>query len=369
VRAVWSCFRGLYADNPRALYEGFLARDPQGVTHTWLCTAATEGTFPAGTATVRYGTPEARAALESADLVVANDCISMDWVKRSGTTYLQTWHGTPLKRIHHDAPVRPGWLDAPDRDVARWDALLSPNPPSSGRLRGAFRYRGPVWETGYPRNDLLSSPGRDRVRTEVRARLGIPDEATAVLYAPTWRDDLVFDESSGPGFELALDVADFARRLGEDHVLLVRLHSIVAGRLQPDPGLPVLDVSDEPDSAALYLAADVLVTDYSSAMFDFAVTGKPIVLFPYDLAHYRDDLRGFYVDIEEVAPGPVVLTSRELVETIGDVDRLAGDRWADRYAAFRDTYCPLEDGHATDRVLDLLSTARPPAGHTTGERG
>jgi CDP-glycerol glycerophosphotransferase len=368
VRVVYFTFRGLFADNPRAVYEGLLARDAGDIAHTWLCTPKTQDTFPPGVDTILYGTPEAAAALAAADVVVANDCMSMQWTKSPGTVYLQTWHGTPLKRIHHDAPVRPGWLDRPDMDVARWDMLLSPNPASTERLRRAFRFTGEIQETGYPRNDVLSGPDRNRVRARVRAELGLADGTTAVLYAPTWRDDLVFDAAGGRDFEVPIDLAAFADRLGTDHVLLTRLHSMVAGRLAIPPGAPVIDVSDRPESAELYLASDILVTDYSSAMFDFAVTGKPMVFYTYDLEHYRDDVRGFYFDLAEVAPGPLVRTSEELVEAIAGSD-VAASQLADRYARFRDTFCSLEDGHATDRVIDLLFPPGDPAGRSTQERG
>jgi CDP-glycerol glycerophosphotransferase len=368
VKVVYFTFRGLFADNPRAVYEGLLARGARDLTHTWLCTEKTEHTFPSGVETIVYGTPEAAAALAAADVVVANDCMSMEWTKSPGTTYLQTWHGTPLKRIHHDAPARDGWLDKPDRDVARWDLLLSPNPASTERLRHAFRFGGEVHETGYPRNDVLNGPDRDEVRARVRDELGLPDGTTAVLYAPTWRDDLVFDTSDGRDFEMPIDLGAFADRLGGDHVLLTRLHSMVGGRLAAPPGAPVIDVSDRAEAAELYLAADVLVTDYSSAMFDFAVTGKPMVFYTYDLEHYRDDLRGFYFDLAEVAPGPLVRTSEELIEAIAERD-VAASELADRYARFRDTFCSLEDGHATDRVLDLLFPPGGSAGRPTVERG
>lgn len=368
MRAVWFSFRGLYADNPRALYEALPARAGDPITSTWICTPATQGTFPPGVETVLFGTPECVAALESADLVVANDCISLDWVKKPGATYLQTWHGTPLKHIHHDVrPVRPGWLDKADRDVARWDLLISPNPVSARRLADAFGFRGPVHTTGYPRNDLLSGPRRDEVRAAARARLGIVDGCTAVLYTPTWRDDLVFDPST-PDFELPIDLDRFTARLGEDHVLLVRLHGMVKDRFQPRTGQAVIDVSSVADPAELYLAADVMVTDYSSSMFDFAITGRPMILFAYDLEHYRDDLRGFYEDLTEIAPGPLVRSSEELVDAIADVDRAAAEH-ATAYARFQQAFCALEDGHATERVLDLLFPSGTHAGRTTQERG
>jgi CDP-glycerol glycerophosphotransferase len=368
VKVVYFTFRGLFADNPRAVYEGLLARGDGDFSHTWLCTAKTQGTFPAGVETILYGTPEAAAALAAADVVVANDCMSMDWTKSPGTTYLQTWHGTPLKRIHHDAPVRPGWLDKPDRDVARWDMLLSPNPVSTERLRHAFRFGGAVHETGYPRNDVLSRPEGDRIRAEVRAQLGIADGVTAVLYTPTWRDDQVFAEGGGPQHSFPLDLNEFAADLGEDHVLLLRLHQMVSDRLEFPEGGPVRDVSAYPDIRYLYLAADVLVTDYSSAMFDFGVTGKPMLFFTYDLEHYRDDLRGFYVDLAEVAPGPLLRTSDELVAAIAGIDEVIADH-AGSYARFRETFCALEDGHATERVLDLLFPSGDSAGRATQERG
>jgi CDP-glycerol glycerophosphotransferase len=224
-----------------------------------------------------------------------------------------------------------------------------------------------VHETGYPRNDPLSARDRDAVRTRVRAELGIADGTTAVLYAPTWRDDLVWGD--GPDFALPLDLDDVTARLGDDHVLLVRLHTMAKDRPHFAPGVPARDVTDVADTAGLYLAADVLVTDYSSAMFDFAVTGKPQLFFTYDYDHYRDDLRGFYFDLPEIAPGPLLATSKELVDALVGIDAVTAE-YAERYARFRERFCSLEEGRASERVLDLLfppggSAARP----TETERG
>ena len=116
----------------------------------------------------------------------------------------------------------------------------------------------------------------------------------------------------------------------------------------------VVDVSFYRDVRELYLAADVLVTDYSSVMFDFALTGKPIVYYAYDLDRFRDEIRGFYFDLVPQAPGPVVQTEDELVDALLHLDT---DRWSQPYAAFRSTYGGLEDGHATDRVLEQLGAA------------
>src|SRR3712207_5887957 len=223
--------------------------------------------------------PGARAALESADLIIANTHIELDWVKKPGAIYLQTWHGTPLKRIHNDVLWAPeGRLAFLDRDVARWDYLVSPNAVSTPRLREAFGFTGEVLEVGYPRNDLLSSPRAAAVRAQVRATLGIPDDVTAVLYTPTWRDDEYFADGT-PNVQLALDVEGFVRELGPKHWLLPRLHYMVTERSQGLDRDGVVDVSRYPDVRELYLAADVMITDYSSTMFDFAITGKPMLFY------------------------------------------------------------------------------------------
>jgi CDP-glycerol glycerophosphotransferase len=353
VKVVLNSFRGLYSDSPRSIFEALRERG-DAHEYVWLARPDRVADFPADVTTVDFGGPEAVAALESADVVVSNDHIGFDWDKSPGTVYLQTWHGTPLKRIHNDVLWAPeGRLAYLDTEIARWDALLSPNAVSTPRFRKAFGFTGPVHETGYPRNDVLNSPDRDRIRAELRAQLGIADGATAVLYTPTWRDDLVFAGDGGPQHTFPLDLADFARALGEDHVLLLRLHQMVSDRLELDEGSPILDVSAYPDIRYLYLAADVLVTDYSSTMFDFAVTGKPIVNFTYDLDYFSDTLRGFYFDLAEAAPGPLLATSDEVLAAIAELARRPWEP-TPAYTRFQQTFCSLEDGHATERVLDLF---------------
>jgi CDP-glycerol glycerophosphotransferase len=171
-----------------------------------------------------------------------------------------------------------------------------------------------------------------------------------VLYTPTFRDDSVFAERP---FELGLDTDAFAAALGSDHVLLLRLHYLVREELPPPTHAAVRDVSSHPDVSELYLAADVLVTDYSSSMFDFAVTGRPIAFLAYDLEDFQHRVRGFYFDLADEAPGPLVDTTEELVGVLRDLEGVR-TRYAERYARFRERYCHLEDGRATDRVVGRL---------------
>jgi len=351
MRVVYNSFNGRYADNPRALHQGLL-RAGGGHEHVWLADPRHAATFPGNVRTVPIASPRGRAALEVADLVVANCHTDLDpWRKGRGSVYLQTWHGTPLKAIHRLAVSQPPAeeMDVLDLEISRWDHLISPSPAASELLRAAFGYSGSVLETGYPRNDVLSAPDSEQHRERVRRQLGLADDATVVLYAPTFRDDEV--EGDVP---LGLDVVALADALGPGYVLLVRQHYYLGHRPRYPDGPGLRDVSVYPDISDLYLAADALVTDYSSALFDFAVTGKPILLHPYDLEHYRDRLRGFTFDILAESPGPVVLDQAELTQLLRDLPGVAAQH-AERYDRFRARYCHLDDGHATERVLEQLA--------------
>jgi CDP-glycerol glycerophosphotransferase len=303
--------------------------------------------------TVEFGSERSIKELESADVVVSSTHIELDWHKSPDSLYLQTWHGTPLKHIHFDSLwAPPGRVAYLTEDVRRWDYLLSPNHASTEVLRRAFGFTGEILETGYPRNDVLNGPRREEIRDRVRRQFGVPDGTTVVLYTPTWRDD-VLDARGRQDFSLHLDLEEFGRRLGGDYFLLLRTHFLISAELPPIDGPGVRDVSAYPEVSDLYLAADVMVTDYSSTMFDFAVTGKPMLFYTYDLSDYRDRLRGFYFDFEAQAPGPLLRTSTEVVEALLALPAQQA-RYADAYARFQAKYCHLEDGKAAGRVIDRL---------------
>ncbi|RAJ33510.1 CDP-glycerol glycerophosphotransferase [Kitasatospora sp. SolWspMP-SS2h] len=347
-----------YSCNPRAVHEELVARGLP-LEHLWVVEDGQEQP-PAGTTALRMWSPEWYEALATSRYLVGNTHFPDFLERREGQVVAQLWHGTPLKRIARQVRTEwmaeDGYLDRLEREVRQWNLLLSPSPFAGPILADSFDYRGEPLEAGYPRNDRLVRA--DPVeRAAVRARLGVPEGRTVVLYAPTWRDD----QRDGDRYrlDLRLDVEAARAALGEDHLLLLRPHVHVGGRM-PDDDF-VRDVSDHPDVADLMLAADVLVTDYSSLMFDFAVTGRPMLFFTYDLEHYRNRLRGFTFDFQAHAPGPLLSTSAEVVAALRDFDPAP---YAERYRAFRERFCPLDDGRAAARVVDrMLELARPlPAG-------
>jgi len=346
-----------YSDSPRAIHQELVARGLP-LEHQWVVMDG-QVALPDGVRPVRLSGREWYEAYATCRYIVTNQHLPPWFRRREGQVVVQTWHGTPLKRIGHDiADVRfadPEYLEKLAVETPNWSLLLSPNRFSTPIMRRAFRFQGEILESGYPRNDVLRR-GREETAAQVRAVLGLPPGKRVVLYAPTWRDD----EYYGPGrykLSLNLDLDRAEQLLAEDHVLLIRRHPNVADEI-PQAGRGfVWDVSTYPDMADLLAATDILVTDYSSVMFDFANTGRPMLFFTYDLEHYRDRLRGFYFDFEAEAPGPLLATSDEVIEAIRNVDAVA-QQYQDAYRAFAERACDLDDGFATVRVVDrMLSIA------------
>ncbi len=344
-------------DNPLGIAAELRSRGDDR-EHIWVVTDQAV-LAPEGATTVLMGTREYYEALARSRYLVSNDDMPAHYRKRDGQTYLQTWHGTPLKRIGFDIE-RPqfvsgaAYLDHLAEDVARWDLLLSQNAFSTPVLRRAFRFDGEICEYGYPRNDVLNRPsGMAELTAAVRDRLGIPDGKRVVLYAPTWRDNQ-FYAAGRYRFDLRLDLERAWKALGDDYVILIRGHHHMADDV-PDITAAgfAMNVTRYPDISELFLVSDVLVTDYSSVMFDYASTGRPMLFFTYDLENYRDQLRGFYFDFEPEAPGPLLASSEEVISAIGDIDAVAA-RHADAYQAFAAKFCPLDDGKAGARVCDRL---------------
>jgi CDP-glycerol glycerophosphotransferase (TagB/SpsB family) len=327
-------------DNPLGI-DRVIARDHPEVRRYW---SVTDGSVavPPGAIRVIEGSAEWWRARAAARVLVVNDWLRWYFRRRAHQHVLQTWHGTMLKKLARDRPdMSRRRRFAILRQARRWDALLAQNEYSAAIFRTSYAFNGPIWTTGYPRNDVFGDPSR---ADAVRAAIGLPDGVHAVLYAPTWRDDR--DEMVD-----YLDLAEFAASLPSDHVLLVRGHSRTLAFGQDVRAEQLLDVTSYPDVADLMLVADLLVTDYSSVMFDFAATGKPMVFYTPDIAHYGEVLRGFYFDLLADAPGPVVTTADELRSAILDP---RPSEFAGRYARWQAKFTALDDGHAAERVVARL---------------
>ncbi|WP_206427589.1 CDP-glycerol glycerophosphotransferase family protein, partial [Leucobacter chromiireducens] len=231
------------------------------------------------------------------------------------------------------------------------------NPHSTEQFRESYAFRGEILELGYPRADRLARAtiGAERNPIAVRSAriaLELPLDKRVLAYTPTWRD-------GGVTVVDGLNVQRLAEELGDDWVIVARGHTRTHG-LGGYGGAAarVIDASAHPDVNDVILAADLLVTDYSSIMFDAAVARVPMLFFVPDLAAYRDRERGFTFDFERDAPGPL-LAERSAVVACAQEWAEVGDRasWLrpERAEAWCERFAPHDDGHAAARVVSALS--------------
>jgi CDP-glycerol glycerophosphotransferase len=342
--AYW--YRG-YACNPAAVYAAARRLAPQ-VRGVWVVRRDRVGTLPPGVEYVVAGTRDYYRALARARWLV-NNVNFPDFVrKRPGSVHVQTHHGTPVKVMGLDQQRYPVGALGMDfgrllRRVDRWDFSVTANSFSTQMWERAYPAGYTTLEVGYPRNDRLALAGPAEVR-QVRAELGFGPDDLVVLYAPTHREHL-------PGWQPPFDPDRFLDALGPTGRLLMRSHYFHDRRRRtPGPGAGrLLDVSAHDSVEDLYLAADVLVTDYSSAMFDYAVLDRPIVLHVPDWAAYRV-ARGVYFDVTSEPPGAVAGDFPELLEVFRSGAYRGPVAEAAR-RAFRARFCALDDGHAAERVV------------------
>jgi CDP-glycerol glycerophosphotransferase len=346
---LFESFQGkVIGDNPLDIFNEVKERFP----NLELIWATGKGTAaPAGARGVRFGSREWLNALATSKYLVNNTNFPWYFRKVSGQVYLQTWHGTPLKRLGRDIPnnyLTKSYLDTMDREATYWDYLISPSPFCTEIFPGSFGYQGNIIETGYPRNDRLSKITGAQ-RQEIRERIGISDPSTyVVMYAPTWRD---YNRSATGNWQ-SVNFMDENIQLPEGFQMIYRGHTNTHAVHNAGVAGRAIDVTLYPDVTELYIAADVLITDFSSVMFDYTVTGKPIMFLAPDLERYRAE-RGFYFDFETMAPGPILNTDAEVLQTLGRIDQVSKD-YETRYRAWQQKFNSLEDGNAAKRVVDIV---------------
>jgi len=278
--------------------------------------------------------------------------------KREETILLETWHGTPLKRLAFDLNDVVGgvsnYKDKFYRQKEAWDYLLSDNPFSTEKFQSCFMYpKEKILEYGYPANDPLYAPDREERAKKIKEKLGIPLDKKVIMYAPTWRDDNYYEIGQFK-FDLDLDVNRLEKEFGDEYVILLRLHYLVVEALDMSKyGDFAVNGSAYDDVTDLYLITDILITDYSSVFFDFANLKRPVLYYTYDLERYRDVLHGFYLSMEDDLPGPMLLTNNDVVDAIKNIDKIE-EQYKDRYEEFYNRFCCVDDGHASERVVKKI---------------
>src|SRR5699024_276670 len=345
-----------YADSPKEIYEEIIKRNLD-YRIVWVCNNNIRLKDVENTKRIKRLSPSYYYYLAKAKYWINNQNFPTYIQKRPQTTYLQTWHGTPLKKMLHDIDNVMGrsddYVERVSQAVQTWDYLISPSAYATEAFKSAFQYDGDILEIGYPRNDVFYKENRNEIAQKVRSRLHIPKNKKVILYAPTFRDNQA-TRNNRFTFNIEMDLFDMQKELGEEYIILLRMHVAVTNKLKLDEELDsfVFDVSRYSDMQELLLITDILITDYSSVMFDFANTKRPMLFFTFDLETYRDDVRGFYMDFEEKAPGPLLKNTDEIIEHVKNIDEMT-KQYQRKYEDFYQKYCYLEDGNATKRATDI----------------
>ena len=357
-----------YSDNPRALYEEMIKNKKfDDYKFIWCFKKPEEKSEIEDlkrAKIVKYNSKEYYEAYSKAKYFISNSRIPEAIKPRNGQEYIQTWHGTPLKRLGYDLQneggnalnslkdMRKKYKD----DAERYKYMLSPSKFCTEKFRSCFNLKEnnpecEIIEEGYPRNDFLSNYTEEDIN-RIKEILEINNtDKKIILYAPTWRDN---QHTAGVGYTYKADV-DFdllQKELKDDYIILFRAHYFVANSFDFEryKGF-IYDVSKYESINDLYVVSDMLITDYSSVFFDYAILKRPMLFYMYDLEAYRDDIRGFYIDLSEL-PGEIVGTERELIDSIKNIN--LSTFYNEKYKAFNDKFNYLDDGKVSHRVIEKI---------------
>ena len=260
------------------------------------------------------------------------------------TFYFNTWHGTPMKKMGSD--IDSSNTSFGSKGENHFDIMMSQGRFETEIFSRAFKIPEERFlESGLPRNDILANYTED-YRKNIRAKLGISDDKMVILYAPTFRE-YEKDENNGVVMAPPLSLDKWKENLS-DSVLLMRAHYEVSKVMNIQENESVRNMTSYSDINDLYIAADVLISDYSSVFFDYSITGKPMLHFTYDYDKYSSK-RGMYFDIREYIDGAT--TEDELIEMIKSLDY---EKASERTVAFRDRFINFY-GHAADAAVDCIA--------------
>ncbi|MGW7132875.1 bifunctional glycosyltransferase family 2 protein/CDP-glycerol:glycerophosphate glycerophosphotransferase [Streptomyces bobili] len=352
--AVYCAYWGRgYACSPAAIHAKAAELAPH-IRSVFLVEPDQAHAVPPGVDHAVIGSRRAWQVLARAKYLVNNANFAEGVVKREGSVHVQTQHGTPLKKMGVDQSTYPVVAAATGSftkllgRVDRWDYNLSSNTHSTQMWERAFPGSYEQLEYGYPRNDVFCTATAEDV-ARVRRELGVPEGSTAVLYAPTHRDHRT-------GFDAGLDLEAFCEAAGDDVVVLLRAHYFYDRGVRRGSGR-IIDVTAHRSSEDVCLAADALITDYSSIMFDYANLDRPIVVYADDWDVYTET-RGVYFDLLAAPPGPVARTPGELARVFADGSYASAASRSLRNI-FRARFCQFDDGRAAERVVRRVLLGEP----------
>lgn len=344
-----------YSDSPKYIYEYLAKTYPGKYKCIWVLNNKTKP--PYGAKKVRRFSFRYAYYLARSKYLVFNVRQPLWYRKREGQVFLETWHGTPLKRLVFDqeevTAASPKYKKEFYKQRSDWDYLVSANDFSTETLARCFMFENEMLDYGYPRNDILYNDNNEEKIKALKNKLHIPLDKKTILYAPTWRDDDHFAKGKYH-FELKLNLKLMKEKLSDEYVVLLRTHHYIADALDTS-GLEgfTYNLSKYDDISEIYLISDICITDYSSVFFDYANLKRPILFYTYDIEKYKNQLRGFYIDMESEVPGPLLYTTEEVVDAILHIEDI-NEEYKERYDTFYKRFCHIDDGNASKRIVEKV---------------
>lgn len=313
---------------------------------------------------VKHASKEYYKYCASSKYWIVNSIMGEHIKKKKNQIYVQCWHGTPLKKLRNDIEVTGSVLNTikeirkrNDRDSSRFDYFISPSKFATEKFTSAFNLenlgkKDIIIEEGYPRNESLFTYTEDDVK-RIKEKFNIPENKKIIFYLPTFRDN---QHTSGVGYtyNLGIDFDRLKEKFADKYVILFSPHYFVANSidLSKYEGF-VINVNGKMDDInELYIVSDIIMTDYSSVFFDFANLKRPMVFYMYDLDDYQNNLRDFYLDLDEL-PGPIAKTQDELEGNLENIEEIS-KKYEPKYQKFNQKFNYLDDKDATIRVINKI---------------
>ncbi len=366
---VFEAFNGRkYCDSPKAIYLRMLNdKKYKDFKFVWAFNNPEEFKYlekNRNTKVVKYLSKEYNEVYASAKYFFTPSRLPDYITPKKSQNYIQFWHGTPLKRLGFDIEVKgenavhtvKEWTHLYEYDASRYTYMISPSRFVTEKYISAFNLKKLgkdkcILETGYPRNDALFTFNEKYV-DKLKKELDIPNDKKIILYAPTWRDNQ-YKTGTGYSYNLAIDFDKFKEKFSDEYIVLFRTHYLVAESidLTKYKGF-IYNVSDYSDINDLYILANIIITDYSSVFFDYANLKRPMLFYMYDLDEYKNNMRDFYIDLDEL-PGPIVEKEEDLYKEIKNIGNY-WNKYCDKYEKFNKRFNYLDDKDSSKRVLDII---------------
>ncbi|MDW5472574.1 CDP-glycerol glycerophosphotransferase family protein [Staphylococcus equorum] len=334
--------------SPKAIYES-MQKNYKDYKNIWMLNDINipiEG----NSAKVKMNSLKYWYHLATAKYFVQNTNMPIWYKKRNGQREVQTFHGTFMKTMGFDTPelkfeTRQHKIDEFQKKVDNWDYVSIPSSYMEDKARSAFNTNVKSISAGFPRNDMMFKALNQT--NEIREKLSIPADKKVVLYAPTWRE--------AKSSDINMDIDYMQKTLGDNFILLIRAHYMVSNNMDIRKNYPfAINVSNYPSVEELYAISDVLITDYSSVMFDYAYLKKPMIFYAYDLEKYLYGERGVYLDYENIVPGPVVKTTQEIIDNLKDYNNFES-KYKEKYELFYNEFCQYgRNGDSASKVIEEL---------------